>query len=119
MLGRKPTESFARLGRPNGKPSDALTLIDVVEPQAPAGFSVLTVARATDIAALGVAEAIVAGRKATALIRRETDPKIERIVSGWPRDFDAGRALALGFRAETSFDAIVRAHVEDELGGKV
>ena len=61
----------------------------------------------------------VAGRKATALIRREPDATIERIVSGWPRDFDAGRALALGFRAETSFDAIVRAHVEDELGGTV
>jgi nucleoside-diphosphate-sugar epimerase len=96
MLGRKLTESFARL--------DALTLIDVVEPQPPAGSAGRTVARATEIAAPGVAEAIVAGRKATALIRRETDPMIERIVSGWPRDFDAGRALALGFRAETSFD---------------
>jgi D-erythronate 2-dehydrogenase len=61
----------------------------------------------------------VAGRKATALIRREPDPTIERIVSGWPRDFDARRALALGFRAETSFDDIVRTHVEDELGGKI
>ena len=61
----------------------------------------------------------IAGRKATALIRREPDPAIERIVSGWPRDFDARRALALGFRAETSFDDIVRAHVEDELGGSV
>ncbi len=61
----------------------------------------------------------IAGRKATALIRREPDPAIERIVSGWPRDFDARRALALGFRAETSFDEIVRAHVEDELSGKV
>ncbi len=60
----------------------------------------------------------IAGRKATALIRREPDPAIERIVAGWPRDFDARRALALGFRAETSFDDIVRAHVEDELGGK-
>ena len=61
----------------------------------------------------------VAGRKATALIRREPDPAIERIVSGWPRDFDARRALELGFRAETSFDEIVRVHIEDELGGKV
>jgi D-erythronate 2-dehydrogenase len=61
----------------------------------------------------------IAGPKATALIRREPDPLIERIVSGWPRDFDAGRALALGFRADASFDEIVRVHVEDELGGKV
>ena len=61
----------------------------------------------------------VAGPKASALIRREPDPAIARIVAGWPCDFDARRALALGFRAETSFDAIVRAHVEDELGGRI
>ena len=61
----------------------------------------------------------VAGREAVALIRREPDPAIERIVSSWPAAFAPNRALALGFRAETSFDAIVRAHVEDELGGTV
>ena len=61
----------------------------------------------------------VAGDKAVKLIRHEPDPTIVRIVDGWARDFDASRAEALGFRAETSFDEIVRAHVEDELGGKV
>ena len=61
----------------------------------------------------------VAGPKAARLIRREPDPAIERIVAGWPRDFDAARALALGFRAESSFDEIVRVHVEDELQGKI
>ena len=59
------------------------------------------------------------GEKAVKLIRRENDPVIDRIVSGWARDFDAQRALDLGFQAETSFDDIVRAHVEDELGGKI
>ena len=33
--------------------------------------------------------------------------------------FDAHRALALGFRADASFDDIIRVHVEDELGGRV
>ncbi|MGI3900465.1 MAG: D-erythronate dehydrogenase [Janthinobacterium lividum] len=61
----------------------------------------------------------VGGDKAVKLIRREPDPTIARIVAGWARDFDTRRAEALGFRAETSFDEIVRAHVEDELGGKV
>ena len=42
-----------------------------------------------------------------------------KIVAGWPRNFDASRAVALGFKAEASFDEIIRAHVEDELGGKV
>jgi nucleoside-diphosphate-sugar epimerase len=61
----------------------------------------------------------VAGDEAVALIRREPDETIARIVSTWPHRFDAGRALDLGFTAETSFDQIVRAHVEDELGGRI
>ena len=44
---------------------------------------------------------------------------VERIVAGWPRSFAGGRAQALGFAAETSFDDIVRIHIEDELGGRL
>ncbi|HSM20430.1 MAG TPA: D-erythronate dehydrogenase [Hyphomicrobiales bacterium] len=61
----------------------------------------------------------VAGDKAVGLIRREPDPVIEKIVSGWARDFSPDRAVALGFRAESSFDEIVKAHIEDELGGRI
>ncbi len=61
----------------------------------------------------------VAGDKAVALVRREPDPVIVKIVAGWPRNFDASRALSLGFKAETSFDDIIRVHIEDELGGKL
>jgi len=61
----------------------------------------------------------VAGEKAVKLIRREPDPVIDRIVSGWATDFDARRAAALGFKAETSFDEIIRIHIEDELGGAI
>lgn len=57
----------------------------------------------------------VAGDKAVQLIRRAPDPVIERIVSGWPQNFDAGRALSLGFRADQSFEQIIRIHIEDEL----
>ena len=59
----------------------------------------------------------VAGEGAVKLIRREPDPTIARIVAGWPGRFEARQALALGFRAETSFEDIIRAHIEDELGG--
>lgn len=61
----------------------------------------------------------VAGEAAVALIRRERDPEIERMVHGWAKDFAPERALSLGFRAEGSFEEIVLAHVEDELGGRV
>src|SRR4051812_3978109 len=61
----------------------------------------------------------VAGKGVVARIRRETDPVITGIVSGWPRDFDTARALQLGFTtAEKTFDDIIRIHIEDELGGK-
>jgi nucleoside-diphosphate-sugar epimerase len=61
----------------------------------------------------------IAGDKTVALIRREPDPTIVRIVAGWPRNFDTKRAKALGFVAETSFEQIIRAHIEDELGGRI
>ncbi|MGV3651301.1 MAG: D-erythronate dehydrogenase [Devosia sp.] len=61
----------------------------------------------------------VAGDKAVALIREEHDPKIVAIVDGWARNFDASRAESLGFTAEKSFDEIIRAHIEDELGGRI
>jgi D-erythronate 2-dehydrogenase len=58
----------------------------------------------------------VGGDEAVALIRSEPDETIARIVGGWPERFDARRALGLGFRAETRFDEIVEAYVEDDLG---
>jgi nucleoside-diphosphate-sugar epimerase len=61
----------------------------------------------------------IAGDGAVALIRREPDESVRRIVATWPRAFDPQRALALGFRAERSFDEIIRVYVEDELGGRV
>jgi D-erythronate 2-dehydrogenase len=60
-----------------------------------------------------------AGDRAVALIQREPDPKIVAMVDGWAQDFAPERALALGFKADRSFDEIVRIHVEDELGGRL
>ena len=56
----------------------------------------------------------VAGEKAAKLIRRQPDATIMKIVEGWPRNFDTRRALALGFRADSSFEEIIRIHLEDE-----
>ncbi len=104
-------------------------------PRAAAGF--LVHAAGLDAAKLGlrvnltmpgvcctVAEQIaalrrIAGDKVAARIRREPDPLVARIVAGWPSRFDPRRALALGFKAESSFDEIIRVHIEDDLGGKI
>jgi D-erythronate 2-dehydrogenase len=61
----------------------------------------------------------IAGEKVAARIRRAPDPLIMRMVAGWPTRFEARRALALGFRAEASFDDIIRVHIADELGGRI
>ena len=59
----------------------------------------------------------VAGEKAVSLIRREPDEMIMRMCAGWAPGFEAKRAIELGFTAETSFDQIIKVHIEDELGG--
>jgi nucleoside-diphosphate-sugar epimerase len=102
-------------------------------PRAAIGF--LRHAMALDTAALGARRSLTmpglsatvgeqiealrraAGDAAVRLIRREPDPVIQKIVAGWPTRFDAGRARALGFRADASFDAIIAAHLSDEAAG--
>jgi nucleoside-diphosphate-sugar epimerase len=61
----------------------------------------------------------IAGDRVASRIRRAPDPLVARIVAGWPGRFEARRALALGFKAETSFDEIIRVHIDDELGGRI
>lgn len=61
----------------------------------------------------------IAGDKVAARIRRQPDELVSRIVAGWPSRFDARRAADLGFTVENSFDDIIRAHIDDDLGGKI
>ena len=58
----------------------------------------------------------VAGNDAIALIHSVPDETVAAIIRTWPQNFDAARAVELGFRAETSFDEIISVHIEDELG---
>lgn len=60
----------------------------------------------------------VAGEKAVSLIRRVPDPTIIKIVEGWPRKFNPKRALELGFKAEVSFDEIIKVHISEEIERK-
>jgi nucleoside-diphosphate-sugar epimerase len=61
----------------------------------------------------------VAGEQAVRLIRREPDESIMRIVETWAPAVEATRALRVGFAAESSFDEIIRVHIDDELGGSL
>lgn len=59
----------------------------------------------------------VAGPGPVSRIRRQPDPFVDRIVSGWPRAFEASAARDLGFVAEPDMDTIIRIHIDDELDG--
>lgn len=61
----------------------------------------------------------VAGEAAVKRIRRKPDEAIARIVAGWPRNFSAKRALGLGFTVESSFEDIIRNHIEEEHDGRI
>jgi nucleoside-diphosphate-sugar epimerase len=61
----------------------------------------------------------LAGPEAVARVAHVPDERVRAIVGGWPRAFDPVRARALGFEADADMDAILRAHVEDELGGRI
>jgi nucleoside-diphosphate-sugar epimerase len=61
----------------------------------------------------------VAGARVAQRVKWRPDPVIQKIVAGWPTAFDARRARAMGFEADPDFASIIRAHIEDELGGVV
>ncbi|MBO6718616.1 MAG: SDR family oxidoreductase [Rhizobiaceae bacterium] len=61
----------------------------------------------------------IAGSKVVSLIREEPDEAVWALVKNWPTRFEAKRARELGFVAETSFDDIIKIHIEEELGGRV
>jgi nucleoside-diphosphate-sugar epimerase len=61
----------------------------------------------------------VAGERVAQRVKWQPDPVIQKIVAGWPTAFDARRARAMGFEADPDFASIIRAHIEDELGGVI
>ncbi len=56
----------------------------------------------------------VAGPDIAKRIRHEPDARIAGIVAGWPRNFNPQRARDLGFKSESTFEEIIRVHIEDE-----
>jgi nucleoside-diphosphate-sugar epimerase len=55
----------------------------------------------------------VAGREVVSRIRWERDPKLERMVLGWPGAIVTDRARSLGFPADDDFDAMIRQYLEE------
>lgn len=60
----------------------------------------------------------VAGDTVVDRIRWRRDPDIEKIICSWPTRFASKRAQSLGFKADRDIDEIIRAFIDDELGGR-
>jgi nucleoside-diphosphate-sugar epimerase len=57
----------------------------------------------------------VAGEDAYRRIKWQPDAMIQKIVDGWPRKLASTRARAMGFATDDSIDALIHAHIEDDL----
>jgi nucleoside-diphosphate-sugar epimerase len=70
-----------------------------------------------DVSVAEMAEALkrVAGAEAYNRIRWEIDPKIAKIVASWPGRLNSVRARKMGLEADASVDALIQAHIEDDL----
>ena len=102
MIGRKLTERLVVDRALDGKPIDKLTLVDIIAPARPAGFSDHVKTRALDLAEPGVADKAIAERP-------EVIFHLAGVVSGEAElDFDKGYRVNLdGTRA--LFEAIRKA----------
>jgi nucleoside-diphosphate-sugar epimerase len=59
----------------------------------------------------------VAGVNVARRVRFEIDPRIEKIVYGWPTRFRSERAARLGFTPDVGMEEVIRAFIADDLGG--
>lgn len=60
----------------------------------------------------------VAGENVARRVRFEPDPRIEKIVYGWPTRFGSVKAQRLGFSADRAMADVIRAFIADDLHGK-
>ncbi|MCU0805249.1 MAG: SDR family oxidoreductase [Burkholderiales bacterium] len=56
----------------------------------------------------------VAGAATAARVTYQPDERIQKIVKTWPAGFRTDRALALGFKADSDFEDVVREYVKDQ-----
>jgi nucleoside-diphosphate-sugar epimerase len=56
----------------------------------------------------------VAGAQVAGRVRWEQDPRINRMMNGWPGALDDTRARALAFPADENFDAMIRQYMDSD-----
>lgn len=106
MVGRKLAERLTKDGTLAGRAVEAMTLVDVVTPDAPVGFAGSVTLETADLSAPEAAEKLVAGRPDVIF-------HLAAIVSGEAElDFEKGYRINLD-GTRYLFEAIRLAHIED------
>lgn len=106
MVGRKLAGHLAASGSLGGHPVEAMTLVDVVKPEAPVGYSGTVEVEIADLSAAGTARRLLAGRPDVIF-------HLAAIVSGEAElDFDKGYRINLD-GTRYLFDAIREINNED------
>ena len=62
---------------------------------------------------------LFSGKDVVSLIEMRPDSFIQKIATGWQHMFDTQKAKNVGFAPDESFENIIRAHITDELDGKI
>jgi len=101
MIGRKLTARLVKDGGLNGQAIDRLTLIDVVSPEKPAGFTGAVEPLTSDLSAPGAATRAIAGRPdvvfhLAGVVSGEAETDFEK---GYRVNLDGSRALLEAIRA--------------------
>jgi len=108
MIGRKLTARLVKDSNLNGKSIDRLTLVDVVAPEKPAGFSGAVELSASDLSASGVAAKTIAGKP-------EVIFHLAGVVSGEAEtDFEKGYRVNLD-GTRTLLEAIRKANYKPKV----
>jgi D-erythronate 2-dehydrogenase len=102
MIGRKLTSAIVKNGGLNGKPVDRLTLLDVIAPPTPEGFTGEVKAYAADIADPATAERAIAARPdvifhLAAIVSGDAEANLEK---GYRINLDGTRLLFDAVRLE-------------------
>jgi len=116
MVGRKLTDAIVADGGIGERPIERLSLVDVVEPPAPAGFSGRVDRLAADLSAPGTAERLIADRPdmifhLAAIVSGEAEADFDkgyRINLDGTRDlFDAIRLVGDGYKPRIVFTSSI------------
>ena len=118
MVGRKLVEALVAKGEINGKLVERLTLVDIVEPTAPARFAGKVETVAADLSDEGVAAGLIAERPdlifhLAAIVSGEAEADFEK---GYRVNLDGTRDVVRGDpagRTEGALQAEARLHLVD------